>query len=86
MGNKAYGKGYHDGKSEGSKKGYGAGYKQAMRDMKNGPQEDDDEFDDDDEEDYDDPGTYAHCSDWEDSPEECYHCGDDDCPLNADCS
>ena len=31
---------------------------------------------------YDDPSTYAHCSDWEDAPKECYHCADDECPMN----
>jgi len=30
----------------------------------------------------DDPNTYARCSDWEDEPENCYHCADDDCPMN----
>lgn len=31
---------------------------------------------------YDDSSTYAHCSDWEDAPKECYHCADDECPMN----
>ena len=30
----------------------------------------------------DDPNTYAHCYDWEDEPENCMCCADDDCPLN----
>jgi len=33
-------------------------------------------------EDGDDPNTFAHCSDWEDEPEICYHCADEECPLN----
>ena len=33
-------------------------------------------------EDWDDPDTYASCSDWEDEPENCYHCADDECPMN----
>ena len=33
-------------------------------------------------EDWDDPNTYANCSDWEDEPENCYHCADDECPMN----
>ena len=35
-----------------------------------------------DMEDWDDPNTYANCSDWEDEPENCYHCADDECPMN----
>ena len=31
---------------------------------------------------WDDPNTYAHCSDWEDEPDNCMLCADDDCPLN----
>jgi len=38
--------------------------------------------DEDDYEDWDDPGMYACCSDWEDEPENCYHCADDECPMN----
>lgn len=33
-------------------------------------------------EDWDDPNTYANCSDWEDEPENCFHCADDECPMN----
>ena len=33
-------------------------------------------------EEWDDPNTYARCSDWEDEPENCYHCADDECPKN----
>lgn len=48
--------------------------------------EDDDEYEDNDEddedEDDDDPSTYAHCGDWEDEPENCSFCADDECPLN----
>jgi len=33
---------------------------------------------------WDDPNMYAHCSDWEDEPESCFHCADDDCPMNQD--
>ena len=40
-----------------------------------------DEWDDEDDE-WDDPSTYAHCGDWEDEPENCAFCADDDCPLN----
>ena len=29
-----------------------------------------------------DPSTYAHCGDWEDEPENCSFCADDECPLN----
>lgn len=36
----------------------------------------------DDFEECDDPNTYAHCSDWEDEPDNCYSCADDECPLN----
>ena len=36
----------------------------------------------DDREEWDDPGSYACCSDWEDEPESCYHCADDECPMN----
>lgn len=36
----------------------------------------------DDIEDWDDPNTYANCSDWEDESENCYHCADDECPMN----
>jgi hypothetical protein len=36
----------------------------------------------DDLEDENDPNLYANCSDWEDEPENCYHCGDDECPMN----
>lgn len=44
----------------------------------------DDEYDDDeyDDDEYDDPSTYAHCGDWEDEPENCASCADDECPLN----
>ncbi len=45
-------------------------------------EEDDDEFDEDDEEEYDDPSSNAHCGDWEDEPENCACCADDECPLN----
>lgn len=38
--------------------------------------------DDDKEGDWDDPNAYAHCSDWEDEPENCYSCADDECPMN----
>jgi hypothetical protein len=31
---------------------------------------------------WDDPNSYAKCSDWEDEPENCYHCADDGCPMN----
>ena len=31
---------------------------------------------------WDDPNTYANCSDWEDEPENCYSCADDECPMN----
>ena len=41
----------------------------------------DDDWDDEDD-DWDDPSTYAHCGDWEDEPENCAFCADDDCPLN----
>ena len=34
------------------------------------------------DDDWDDPSTYAHCGDWEDEPENCAFCADDDCPLN----
>jgi hypothetical protein len=34
------------------------------------------------EEEWDDPNTYAHCSDWEDEQENCYSCADDECPMN----
>jgi hypothetical protein len=45
--------------------------------------DDDEEFDtDDNDEEWDDPNTYAHCSDWKDEPENCFSCADDDCPLN----
>ena len=33
-------------------------------------------------EDWNDPHTYACCSDWEDEPKNCYHCADDECPMN----
>ena len=36
----------------------------------------------DDREEWDDPDTYACCGDWEDEPENCYHCADDECPMN----
>ena len=38
-----------------------------------------DEFD---EAEWDDPSTYAHCSDWEDEPNSCALCADDECPMN----
>lgn len=43
-----------------------------------------DEFDweEDDDEEWDDPNTYAHCSDWEDEPRNCSCCADDSCPMN----
>ena len=46
--------------------------------------EEDDDFEDEDdgEEDFDDPSTYAHCSDWEDEPDNCACCADDECPMN----
>ena len=47
--------------------------------------EDDEEEDDEDDDEYeddDDPSTYAHCGDWEDEPENCSFCADDECPLN----
>jgi len=34
------------------------------------------------EDDWNDPNAYAHCSDWEDEPENCYSCADDECPMN----
>ena len=40
------------------------------------------EEDDDDGDDGDGPSTYAHCGDWEDEPENCASCADDECPLN----
>ena len=43
-------------------------------------------YDEEDEDDanpgWDDPSFYAHCSDWEDEPDNCYNCADDECPLN----
>jgi hypothetical protein len=39
-------------------------------------------YEEDDEEEWDDPSTYASCSDWEDEPENCYHCADDECPMS----
>ena len=41
-----------------------------------------DEEDDDENEEFDDPSLYAHCGDWEDKPENCAFCADDECPLN----
>ncbi len=38
--------------------------------------------DEEDRDEWDDPSTYAHCSDWEDEPENCSCCADDECPLN----
>jgi len=35
-----------------------------------------------DNDEWDDPNTYARCSDWEDEPENCYCCADDECPMN----
>jgi len=35
-----------------------------------------------DEEDWNDPSLYANCSDWEVEPENCYHCSEDECPMN----
>ena len=43
--------------------------------------DEDDDWDDEDD-DWDDPSTYAQCGDWEDEPENCAFCADDDCPLN----
>ena len=40
------------------------------------------EEDDDESDDWDDPNTYANCSDWEDEPGNCYSCADDECPMN----
>lgn len=34
------------------------------------------------DEDWDDPGSYASCGDWEDEPENCFDCADDECPMN----
>ena len=44
--------------------------------------DDEDDDCDDEDDDWDDPSTYAHCGDWEDEPENCAFCADDDCPLN----
>jgi len=33
-------------------------------------------------EEWDDPHTYANCSDWESEPKNCFCCGDDECPMN----
>jgi hypothetical protein len=49
---------------------------------KNNYEEDDNNYEEDDEEDWNDPSTYAHCGDWEDEPENCYHCADDECLMN----
>jgi hypothetical protein len=39
-------------------------------------------FKEEDIEVWDEPDTYANCGDWEDEPENCYHCADDECPMN----
>ena len=44
--------------------------------------EDDLENDCDETEEWDDPNTYARCSDWEDEPEHCDCCADDECLMN----
>jgi len=33
-------------------------------------------------EEWDDPNSYANCSDWEDEPDNCFSCADDECPMN----
>ena len=43
---------------------------------------DDGDEEDDDDENEDDPSMYAHCGDWEDEPENCAFCADDECPMN----
>ena len=45
-----------------------------------GPEDED--YLDCEEDEMDDPSTYARCSDWEDDPNSCSLCGDDECPLN----
>ena len=45
-------------------------------------EENEDDHWDEEDDDWDDPSTYAHCGDWEDEPENCAFCADDDCPLN----
>ena len=36
----------------------------------------------DNSEEWDDPNTYANCSDLEDESGNCYSCADDECPMN----
>lgn len=60
------------------------GYYSDVQEEENEDDDWDDEDDDcdDEDDDWDDPSTYAHCGDWEDEPENCAFCADDDCPLN----
>ncbi|MDY5122461.1 MAG: hypothetical protein SPE59_01495 [Treponema sp.] len=60
------------------------GYYSDVQEEENEDDDWDDEDDDcdDEDDDCDDPSTYAHCGDWEDEPENCAFCADDDCPLN----
>ncbi|MDR0785057.1 MAG: hypothetical protein LBE74_04135 [Treponema sp.] len=46
--------------------------------------ETDDFYLSEDEDEWNDPNSYANCSDWEDYPENCYHCADDECPMNKE--
>ncbi|WP_294428595.1 hypothetical protein [uncultured Treponema sp.] len=41
-----------------------------------------DEFDCEENEEWDDPSFGACCMDYEDEPEKCCHCADDECPMN----